>query len=111
MPLIGRIRDEAISTLTEAKMIKSERGPIELRKLVEKLLKKANKADKTELARMSTYDVFVTFLYIFIIFWILAIIHGFLIRNEFLTRKSVLRVMSSDDKMFNELLDEYSQIR
>lgn len=64
MPLIGRIRDEAISTLTEAKMIKSERGPIELRKLVEKLLKKANKADKTELARMSTYDVFVTFLYL-----------------------------------------------
>ena len=57
------------------------------------------------------YPVFVTFLYIFIIFWILAIIHGFLIRNEFLTRKSVLRVMSSDDKMFNELLDEYSQIR
>lgn len=64
MPLIGRIRDEAISTLNEAKMIKSEHGPIELKKLVEKLLKKANKADKTELARMSTYDIFVTYVYL-----------------------------------------------
>ena len=64
MPLIGRIRDEAISTLTEAKMIKSERGPIELKKLVDKLLKKANKADKTELARMSTYEIFVTYVYL-----------------------------------------------
>ena len=51
MPLIGRIRDEAISTLTEAKMIKAERGPIEVKKLVDKLLKKASKADKSELAK------------------------------------------------------------
>jgi hypothetical protein len=56
------------------------------------------------------YPVFKAFFYVFIAFWILAIIHGFLIRNEFLTRKSVLRVMSADDKMFESLLEEYSQI-
>lgn len=64
MPLIGRIRDEATSTLTEAKMIKSERGPVELKKMVDKLLKKASKADKQELARMSTYEIFTTFVYL-----------------------------------------------
>lgn len=57
------------------------------------------------------YPVFLTFLFIFIIFWVLAAVHGLLIRNEFLTRKSVLRVMSSDDQMFKELIDEYSQIK
>lgn len=64
MPLIGRIRDEALSTLAEVKMIKAEQGPEHVRKLVEKLTKKAAKADKSELARMSTYDVFLTFVYI-----------------------------------------------
>ena len=64
MPLIGRIRDEATSTLNEAKMIKSERGPVELKKMVDKLLKKASKADKQELARMSTYEIFTTFVYL-----------------------------------------------
>ena len=64
MPLIGRIRDEATSTLTEAKMIKSERGPVELKKMVDKLLKKAAKADKQELARMATYEIFTTFVYL-----------------------------------------------
>ena len=64
MPLIGRIRDEAISTLTEAKMIKAEKGPIEVKKLVDKLLKKASKADKLELARISPYDIFVTYVYL-----------------------------------------------
>ena len=64
MPLIGRIRDEAISTLNEAKMIKAERGPVEVKKLVDKLLKKASKADKSELARISPYDIFVTYLYL-----------------------------------------------
>ena len=64
MPLIGRIRDEAINTINEAKMIKSERGPIELKKLVDKLVKKASKADKMELARISPYDIFVTYVYL-----------------------------------------------
>jgi hypothetical protein len=64
MPLIGRIRDEAINTINEAKMIKSERGPIELKKLVDKLVKKASKADKMELARTSPYDIFVTYVYL-----------------------------------------------
>ena len=56
------------------------------------------------------YPIFIQFLGLFIIFWILAIIHGFLIRNEFLTRRSVLRLTSSDDEMFEALLDEYSQV-
>jgi len=56
------------------------------------------------------YGIFTLFAYLFLIFWALAIVHGLLIRNEFLTRKSVLRVMSSDDEMFQDLLDEYSQI-
>jgi hypothetical protein len=64
MPLIGRIRDEAISTLNEAKMIKAETGPVELKKLVDKLVKKASKADKSELARVSPYEIFVTYLYL-----------------------------------------------
>lgn len=64
MPLIGRIRDEAQSTLNEAKMIKAEPGPKEMKKLVDQLVKKASKMDKTELARMSNYDVFVTFVYL-----------------------------------------------
>ncbi len=65
MPLIGRIRDEAESTLIEAKMIKSESGPVESKRLVDKLTKKASKADKSELARMSNYDIFFTFVYLF----------------------------------------------
>lgn len=56
------------------------------------------------------YPVFQLFLMLFVVFWILAIVHGLLIRNEFLTRRSVLRVMSADDELFQELLDEYSQI-
>ena len=64
MPLIGRIRDEALSTLAEAKMIKAEQGPVHVRKLVEKITKKAAKVDKSELARMSTYDIFFTFVYL-----------------------------------------------
>ena len=56
------------------------------------------------------YPIFIQFAALFIIFWILAITHGFLIRNEFLTRRSVLKVMSADDEMFDALLAEYSQI-
>ena len=56
------------------------------------------------------YPMWVLFGLIFIIFWILAIIHGFVIRNEFLTRKSVLRFTSSDDDLFDYLYDEYSQL-
>ena len=56
------------------------------------------------------YPMFVLFALLFILFWILAIIHGLLIRNEFLTRKSVLRFTSSDDELFGYLYDEYIQI-
>ena len=56
------------------------------------------------------YPMFILFVLIFIIFWIMAIIYGLFIRNEFLTRKSVLRFTSSDDELFEYLYDEYSQI-
>ena len=56
------------------------------------------------------YPMFRMFEVIFVIFWILAIIHGFVIKNEFLTRKSVLRLTSSDEEIFNYLYEEYLQI-
>lgn len=56
------------------------------------------------------YPMLVLFGLIFIMFWILAIIHGFVIRNDFLTRKSVLKFISSDEELFDYLYDEYSQI-
>lgn len=56
------------------------------------------------------YPMLVLFSVIFILFWILAFIHGWLIRNEYLTRKSVLKFTSSDDELFEYLYDEYSQL-
>ena len=56
------------------------------------------------------YPMFRMFEVMFVIFWILAIIHGFVIKNEFLTRKSVLRLTSSDEEIFNYLYEEYLQI-
>ena len=56
------------------------------------------------------YPMLVMFSAIFIIFWILAIIHGLVIRNEFLTRRSVLRFTSQDDELFEYLYDEYLQL-
>lgn len=56
------------------------------------------------------YPMFALFSLVFIIFWILAIIHGLVVRNEFLTRKSVLRFTSSDDELFDYLYDEYIQL-
>ncbi len=64
MPLIGRIRDEALSTLTEAKMIKAEEGPKYVKRLVDKLTKKAAKKDKSELIHIPNYEIFLTFLYL-----------------------------------------------
>ena len=64
MPLIGRIRSEAETTLVEAKMIKAEQGPTKVKKLVDKLVQKASKADKTELARISNYEIFLTSTYL-----------------------------------------------
>lgn len=56
------------------------------------------------------YPMFRMFEVMFVIFWILAIIHGFVIRNEFLTMKSVLRLTSSDEEIFKYLYEEYLQI-
>ena len=57
------------------------------------------------------YAMLVLFSVIFILFWILAIIHGLVIRNEFLTRKSVLRFTILDDTVFEYLYEEYLQIK
>lgn len=56
------------------------------------------------------YPMLILFGVLFIIFWILAIVHGLVIKNEFLTRKSVLRLTSSDEEIFNYLYEEYLQI-
>lgn len=57
-----------------------------------------------------SYPLFVMFNVIFLIFWALAIIHGLTVRNEFLTRKSVLRFTISDDDLFNYLYEEYVEL-
>ena len=44
---------------------------------------------------------------LFLIFWALAIIHGYLIRNEFLTRHSVLKHMALDKGLFDYLYKMY----
>lgn len=62
MPLLGRINELARDTLVEAKLIKGEEGPAKIKKYVEKLLKAANKPDKTELCRMSNFDIFFMFI-------------------------------------------------
>ena len=56
------------------------------------------------------YNVFSLFFKLFLIFWILAVLHGLLIRNEFLTKHIVLRLASVDDDYYDSLLDEYSKI-
>ena len=56
------------------------------------------------------YPMLVLFTLIFIMFWALAIIHGMLIRNEFLTRRSILRFASQDEEIFDYLYDEYIQL-
>ena len=56
------------------------------------------------------YPIFVLFVVLALIFWIIAIIHGLVIRNEFLTRKSVLRFTSSNDEIFSYLYEEYIRL-
>lgn len=56
------------------------------------------------------YPVFMTFYWMYFIFWILAILHGLLIRNDFLTKRIVLRLTSVDDDYFDRLIEEYSKI-
>lgn len=56
------------------------------------------------------YSMMSLFTTIFVIFWILAIIHGFVIRNEYLTLKSVLRFTSADKDLFNYLYEEYLRL-
>lgn len=55
------------------------------------------------------YPVFMTFLYMFIAFWIIAFIHGMIIRNEFLTKKSISRLLSSNPEVYDGLVDQYSK--
>lgn len=53
------------------------------------------------------YPIFRLFNLIFILCWILTIIHGLVIRNEFLTRYSVLGLMSFDKDLFEYLYGMY----
>lgn len=62
MPILGRINELARDTLVEAKLIKGEEGPVRIKKYVEQLKKKSESPDKTELCRISNYDVFLPFL-------------------------------------------------
>lgn len=48
---------------------------------------------------------------LFVIFWVIAIIIGFVfVRKEFLARKTVLSFMSPNDEMFESLVEEYSRM-
>lgn len=62
MPLLGRISELARESLIEAKLIKGEEGPVRIKRYVEQLKKKSKTADKTEICRISNYDVFLPFL-------------------------------------------------
>lgn len=55
------------------------------------------------------YPIFAMFLGLFFIFWILAIAHGLLIRNDFLTKKSILRLLSSNKDFYAGLVEHYSK--
>lgn len=57
----------------------------------------------------SVYPIYLLCVMVFVFIWILAIIHGFLIRKEFSNRKAVLKVIKSDDELFTSLIDEYSK--
>lgn len=56
------------------------------------------------------FTVYDYFFKLFILFWIISIVHAIVIRKEFLARKSLSKMVSVDDEMFGELLDEYSKI-
>ena len=62
MPLLGRINELARESLIEAKLIKGEEGPVRIKRYVEQLKKKSKTVDKTEICRISNYDVFLPFL-------------------------------------------------
>lgn len=62
MVSLSEISKMAHDTLIEAKLIKGEEGPDKIKKYVDKLLKNAAKPDKTELCRMSNYEIFFMFL-------------------------------------------------
>lgn len=62
MPLLGRINELARNSLVEAKLIKGEEGPSIIKKYIEQLKKKSASPDKTELCRISNYEIFLPFL-------------------------------------------------
>lgn len=62
MATLSEISKIAQDTLVEAKLIKGEQGPGNIKKYVDKLLKKAAKPDKTDLCRISNFEIFFMFL-------------------------------------------------
>ena len=48
---------------------------------------------------------------LFLIFWVLALVIGFfIIRKEFLARKTVLEIMDPKDELFENLVEEYTKM-
>jgi uncharacterized membrane protein (Fun14 family) len=48
---------------------------------------------------------------LFLIFWVLALVIGFfIIRKEFLARKTVLEIMDPKDELFDNLVEEYTKM-
>lgn len=62
MQLIEKIREKSKESLIDSKLQKSEKFSNELKRLTNKLIKCSQKAEKTELCRISNYEVFVVFL-------------------------------------------------
>ncbi|WP_458403207.1 toll/interleukin-1 receptor domain-containing protein [Methanobrevibacter sp.] len=54
-----------------------------------------------------SYPMLILFGVIFVLFWILAMMHAFVIRNEFLTMKAILRFSSMDEDLFNYLFEGF----
>lgn len=65
MNIISRIRDLAESSLIEAKLIVEEEGAETYRKPLERMTELSKKVDKTELAHMSNFEIFMIFTHLF----------------------------------------------
>jgi hypothetical protein len=51
------------------------------------------------------------FIQLFFVFWILALVGGlFIVRKEFLARKTVLKMMSQEEEMFDVYVNEYCRV-
>ncbi len=65
MNIISRIRELAESSLIEARLIFEEEGAEIYRKPLERMVELSKKIDKTELAQMSNFEIFIIFTHLF----------------------------------------------